>query len=242
MLLCLAAAGYAKENSPSSDEILMQCDSFQLDDKNHILTTKNSITTYGEIKIYAPFGKYDLKSQYGLLTGRIKIIYPDTIMTSDRLEIFYLEKKCILSGQVEVLSRRQLGKLEDKKIMMTCQRLEYFLEQKKGKAQGNVKIFQKKGIVFCDYADYDAGGKLAHLTGNVRFEYYKGDWLICQEAWVNLEKDTFSASGDVEGRFLVESKKTKAKQEEEKVLTPEPAYIPLEPVVPEAVTSGKNSQ
>jgi len=215
------------------DEIKVKCDSFQMDDKKKELTMKNCTITGKDIVVSAPFAKYKLKDQTGTFTGGVRAVNKDTVITSERMQLLYVQKEVILEGNAVLTTIRTDEKNTKGKYILKCAKFDYFWEKEEGTATGNVHIIQNEGQAFCDLVYYTKKSSLAHMIGNVRFLKKTGDWVTCQEAWIDLAKETFLADKDVEGRFYIQKSKqdtkpqgTTAPQLKEIEIKPTPVTVP----------------
>ncbi|MFH1453333.1 MAG: LptA/OstA family protein [Armatimonadota bacterium] len=208
------------------DEIKLNCDSFQVDDIKKELVLKNCRIEGNGIIITAPFARYNTKTQTGNFTGGVHVINKDTVIDADRMQLFYLKKEIILEGGVKLVTTKVNEKKIKEKYTLKCAQLDYFWEKEEGIATGNVHIIQKMAEAFCDKVNYSRGKNAAHLIGNVRFMKKSGDYIKADEAWVDLNNETFLAQRDVEGRFFIPGKKKEKKPAEE---TPQIKEIEIKP-------------
>lgn len=193
------------------DEIKLTCDSLTVDDKNKILLMKNCRIEGKDITVTAPFARYDIKAQSGAFTGGVRAVHRDTVITSDRMNLFYTKKEAVLEGNAVLNTLRTNDKNTKDRYILKCDQLDFFWEKEEGWAYGKVHIIQKDAQAFCDKAHYSKSSRVAHLIGSVRFLKKGGDWLTAQEAWVDLDKETFLADKDVEGRFYIPKAKEEVK-------------------------------
>lgn len=228
MVLFLNVIVFAAETQKFNfDEIKLKCDSFQMDDKKKELTMKNCTIEGKDIVINAPFAKYNLKDQTGTFTGGVRAVNKDTVITADRMQLFYVKKEVILEGNAVLTTIKTDEKNTKGKYILKCAKFDYFWEKEEGTATGNVHIIQKEGQAFCDLVYYTKKSSLAHMIGNVRFLKKTGDWVTCQEAWIDLAKETFLADKDVEGRFYIQKPKQDTKPQE---ATPQLKEIDIKPI------------
>lgn len=190
------------------DEVFIKADSFSLDEATKILTMKNAVFLYKDVKISAVFSKYNTVTERGDLTGGVKIVQGSVVITGGRMKVLYKERKGFVMGKVKMERKEVLRE----PVILTCEEIEYSWENPVSTATGHVKIIQKDKIVFCDKAEYNMNSKLIHMTGNVRFQRGESQWLTGNEAYLDLQKDSFMAQGNIEGRFLIEGKVQEVKE------------------------------
>lgn len=211
-------------------EVFIKAESFSIDDAKKTSSMKNVVFLYKDIKITAGFATYNTITQIGDLKGSVKITQPGVVITGNRMKVFYKEKKSIITGAVKMVRNDPLKE----QIVLTSQEIEYYWEKPVATATGNVKIVQKNRTAFCNKADYNIGAKLIHMTGGVRFQQGPVEWLTASEAFLDIEKNTFLAKGDIEGRFLV--KENESQQEKnQKNLDEKLGDIDLEAITSEDI-------
>jgi lipopolysaccharide assembly outer membrane protein LptD (OstA) len=244
-----SAGNKGGEAAKKPDEIHMTADKLSYDEKKKFARLiKNVRITYKDVVMTSDRGDFDGEKKIGHFTGGVKIWQPGTVITADRLDAFYSDKKAVLTGHVRAImeSKPKKGSKEeapppqkDKKedqedqtpTIMTCEYIEFFWEAREGYAKNNVKIWKKEKTAYADTVHYSQNAGLITMSGNVRFERSKKDWMICPEAYFDMKTETFVARGGVEGN--VEMQKEQKKKEEKPVDEDRLIVPPLTPLYDE---------
>ncbi|GEM_PF-1301979 len=229
------------------DEIHMTADKLSYDEKKKYARLINNVRiTYRDVVMTSDRGDFDGEKKIGHFTGGVKLWQPGTVITADRLDAFYSDKKAILSGHVRAImestpkksgkeeapppppKEKKGGQDDDAPTILTCEYIEFFWETHDGYAKNNVKIWKKEKTAYADTAHYSQNAGLVTMSGNVRFERGKTDWMICPEAYFDLKTETFVARGGVEGN--VEMQKEEKKKEEKPIEDDRLISPPLNPL------------
>lgn len=232
------------------DEIHMTADKLSYDEKKKFARLiKNVRITYRDVVMTSDRADFDGEKKIGHFTGGVKLWQPGTVITADRLDAFYSDKRAILTGHVRAIMEskpKKSGKEEapppppkenkdgqddETPTIMTCEYIEFFWETRDGYAKNNVKIWKKEKTAYADTVHYSQNAGLVTMSGNVRFERSKKDWVICPEAYFDLKTETFVARGGVEGNVEMQQEKKKKEEkpiEEDRLIAP-----PLTPLYDE---------
>jgi lipopolysaccharide assembly outer membrane protein LptD (OstA) len=194
----------------------MNADRVVYDEKKSMMKLIGNVVFTGqETVVKAPFAEYDMKTRLATLRGGVTFIRSDTVLSSRQVRIYYSEHRAILLGEIRAVTTRPLATVKDRKLneeitdsksVISCDRLELDWMKKTGKAEGNIVLEQKKVRIFADRARYSESDGTAVLTGHVRIERKPNDWLVCQEALVDLHRETYEARGAVHGKYVFQEK------------------------------------
>jgi lipopolysaccharide assembly outer membrane protein LptD (OstA) len=214
-------------------EVKVWADRMIYDDKKKLLRLIGNVRVREkDTTLYAPYVEFNTETEIGDITGGVRVEQPDTVLTSDRMKVFYKEKRAQFAGNVKASTTRQPSKIKSERAKeemtgarttLTCREMEFWWEKKEGIAKGNVKVEQRDKRAFADEGLYSEQTDLITLRGNVRLERGRNDWMNCHEAQVDMKEETFTAIGNVEGAFIVrEGKKEKAREGKMNTPTPSP--------------------
>jgi lipopolysaccharide assembly outer membrane protein LptD (OstA) len=214
-----AAAGKKKP-----DEIHMTAEKLTYDEKKKIARLINNVrVTYGDTIMTSQKAEFDGVAKIGHFTGGVKLWQPGNVLTGDRMDAYYAEKRGVLSGHVRAIMEQRGGKAvktasptkaqDEGPVLMTCEEIEFFWEAREGVAKRNVKMWRKEKTAYADTVHYSQNSDLVTMEGNVRFERSKNDWLVCPEAYFDLKTETFVARGGVEGNVALQKEKEKKGKE-----------------------------
>jgi lipopolysaccharide assembly outer membrane protein LptD (OstA) len=219
VFLASASLGIASPPAPgvpTLQEVEMNADRVIYEEKKNLMKLVGNVRFSGkETVVKAPYAEYDYKTRLATMRGGVTFTRPDTVLSSRQIQVYYPERRAVLLGEVHAVTTRSLAAFKDKKLneevsgsksTFSCDRLEFDWAKKEGAASGNVLLEQKKLRIFADQARYSDVGGVAVLTGHVRIERGTDDWLVCNEAVVDLNKETYEAQGAVHGKYLFEEK------------------------------------
>ena len=215
-------------NESADMNVRITAETLRYDDKNHFLTLDGHVVfTHGDTVILCPHAEFFTDKQVGHCTGGVRILQPGTTVTGSRLDAFYLERRAVVTGNVQVVTERGPKGSDGKgaspsprpaaakgggrtapssspavaKAMPTvilANEMQYFWEKQQGDAIGNVKVRQGDKRGFSDRAHYDGPGNLVRMYSNVRYERGERDWMTAEEATLDLASNIFTARHGVE--------------------------------------------
>lgn len=219
LLIVLTAASRGTASAPipggpTLQEVEINADRVVYEEKKNLMKLIGNVRFSGkEAVVKAPYAEYDYKTRLATMRGGVTFTQPDTVLSSRQIQVYYPERRAVLLGEVHAVTTRSLAAFKDKKFnkevsgsktTFSCDRLEFDWVKKEGEAEGNVLLEQKKVRIFADQATYSDTKGIAVLTGHVRIERGTNDWLICREAVVDLNKETYEAQGAVHGKYVFE--------------------------------------
>ena len=222
-----------QEQGKKRDEIHMTADKLTYDDKKKFVKLINNVKiTYQEVVLTSQKGDFDGEKKIGYFTGGVKMWKPGSVLTGDRMDVYYQEKRVVVRGHTRAVMESENkekkdasspAKSDEGPTIMTCEEIEFFWETSDGIARNNVKIWRKEKTAYADTATYTHNAELVTLSGNVRFERSSKDWMTCPEAYYDLKTETFVALGGVESNVELqkeEKKEEKPMPEEDRILSP----------------------
>lgn len=87
--------------------VKMTADSLKYDDKRKLLVLDGHVTfTHGDTVMTAPHAEFLTEQQVGHLTGGVRVTQPGTTLTGQKLDAFYVERKAIMTGSVQMVTER----------------------------------------------------------------------------------------------------------------------------------------
>lgn len=221
-----APRGGVSDNTDMNVKITAE--TLRYDDKNHFLTLDgNVVFTHTDTVIMCPHAEFQTEKQVGHCTGGVRILQPGTTITGNRLDAFYAERRAVVIGNVQVVTEkgpkaaqgpgsspsprpRAVGTggktvpsaspavATSMPTVILANEMQYFWEKKQGDATGNVKVRQGDKRGFSDRAHYDGPANLIRMYSNVRYERGDRDWMVAEEALLDLATNIFTARGGVE--------------------------------------------
>jgi lipopolysaccharide export system protein LptA len=233
-----AAKKAVSEKEKKPDEIHMTAEKLTYDDKKKFVRLINNVrVTYGDTIMTSQKAEFDGVTKIGHFMGGVKLWQPGNVLTGDRMDAYYAEKRGVLTGHVRAIleeggtkpgkkeapSPGKAKKDDQGPVLMTCQEIEFFWEAREGVAKQNVKMWRKEKTAYADTVHYSQNSDLVTMEGNVRFERSKNDWLVCPEAYFDLKTETFVARGGVEGNVEMQKEKPKKELEtpdDDRIITP----------------------
>lgn len=261
-----SASPRAGVGETSDLNVHITAETLRYDDKNHFLTLDgNVVFTHGDTVILCPHAEFQTEKQVGHCTGGVRILQPGTTVTGNRLDAFYVERRAVLVGNVQVVTEKGSkpggaasgsprpaparvnpggpgastpAVARSMPTVILANEMQYFWEKKEGDAIGNVKIRQGDKRGFSDRAHYDGNANVVRMYSNVRYERGDRDWMVAQEALLDLGTNIFTAKGGIEAEVHPSSSPSAApsasaspQAQGDRILRPvppvvEPVYIP----------------
>ncbi len=199
---CWAQAGPEK---PPRD-IQFWADQVDYDD------AQNRIRMVGNVKfvtegatLTAPYAEFDTEKKTGDFQGGVKIVGESSTATGKEMKVWYAESRAVLKGKVRIISQSAGGGSKEEPTVVLSDELEYDWKDEEGVARGGVKMRQGNKRAYSDRAEIFQKQNQVLLLGNVRVEQGNGDWMTCQRAIYNTEKQTVRAEGRVVAKTRLES-------------------------------------
>jgi len=216
IIFTLTAAVYAQQESSSDLENT---------------DTENADTENTEETVYINAESLDYQDEITLLSGGIEIRKDDTIIKSQKGELFRDEERMLLKEDVKldypdgevsseemtaflneeeyifennVVLKYQLSE-EDEFMLLESQYLKIYGEDKSFNAEREIEIDYQDQKFRGDLAEYDGSSEELQLTGNVEIEE-DGDWIRSDRALFNLSEgeEGYKAEGNVEIRMILD--------------------------------------
>lgn len=222
----------------AKQEVNLKSDRGDYNDKEKLVRLiGNVVFTCGQTSMRSSFAQYHTDTQIADFQGSIKLEQPGTSVTGKSMRVYYASQKAILKGGVSVVSDRLRtaesgsvngGASDRMPAYLDADEFVYNWGDGTGTAKGRIKFRQGERRIYADKADYDSKSDTVELSGGVRFEQSKGDWLAGQRVKVNLASNTVQASGQVMGRFLIEGEPVPQASEKDEFL-PEPETLEPDP-------------
>ena len=163
-----------------------------------------------DVVMSSAFAQYNTDTQIANFQGNIKLQQPGDIITANKLTAYYAQQRAVFSGNVKVVS----NKLNNLPAYLQAEKLEYDWQKKIGTLEGRIVVKQGDRIVRADKATYDANKQIVELSKNVRLEEKEENWLTGESAIFNLNENSAKMSGQVVGRFIIESGNVEDETEE----------------------------
>lgn len=154
---------------------------------------------------------YNSKTKEAYASSNVKFTRPGTVITSDKVTVYYEEKRGIWEGKVHIVQEK--NKKGDQPIKggpvnFYCDSLEFFWEKpRKGIAVGKVKVEQSDKHVYCDKATYTEDPQIILMENNVKLERDDGSWMTCDKMTLHVKEETVEGEGNVKGSFVVDQDK-----------------------------------
>lgn len=152
----------------------------------------------------APYAEFHTEKQIGEFQGGVKMVGEKSTATGREMKVWYGDSRVILKGDVRIISQNSEDSSDEPTVVL-AKELEYNWEDEEGVARGGVKMRQGAKRAFSDRAEIYQKTNQVLLLGNVRVEQGNGDWLTCQRAVYDTEKQTVRAEGGVVAKTRLES-------------------------------------
>ena len=203
----------------------MTAEKLTYDHKSKLVRLMDNVKiTYGETVMTSQRAEFNGETKIGHFTGGVKLWQPGSVLTGDRMDAWYGDRRGVLKGHVRaIMEEKKPGKENEGPVIMTCEEIEFFWETNDAIAKNNVKIWRKDKTAYADTIHYSQSAGLVTMSGNVRFERDEKDWLTSPEAYLDLKTNTFVARGGVEGNVVMEEEKKKKSEvhpEADRILVP----------------------
>jgi len=212
------------------DTIHMTSEKLTYDHRSKVVRLIDNVRiTYGETIMTSQRADFNGETKIGHFTGGVKLWQPGNVLTGDRMDAFYAEKRGVLKGHVRaILEEKKAGRENEGPVVMTCEEIEFFWETRDAVAKNKVKIRRNDKTAYADTIHYSQNASLVTMSGNVRFERDEKDWLTCPEAYLDLKTNTFVARGGVEGNVVMEEEKKKSEEplEADRLIVPRLPSVP----------------
>lgn len=154
---------------------------------------------------------YNSKTKEAYASSNVKFTRPGTVITSDKVTVYYEEKRGIWEGNVHIVQEKNKKGDEPIKggpVNLYCDSLEFFWEKpRKGIADGKVKVDQNDKHVSCDKATYTEDPQTIVMENNVKLERDDGSWMTCDKMTLHVKEETVEGDGNVKGDFVVDKNK-----------------------------------
>ena len=197
------------------------------EEKSRVQISSDNLSGDDNKKMFRFWGNVNIRQKDGLLTSdeavynsktkeayankNVKFTRPGTIITSDKVTVYYEEKRGIWEGNVHIVQEK--NKKGDQPIKggpvnLYCDSLEFFWEKpRKGTASGKVRVDQGDKHVSCDKATYTEDPQTILMENNVKLERDDGSWMTCDKMTLHVKEETVEGEGNVKGDFVVDKNK-----------------------------------
>ena len=162
----------------------------------------NVCLTYGELTVHAAVAQYDTKSQEANFRGQIKAVYQDNVLTGEQMNAKLRQSLIVTSGKARLQAQRALGKNMPVTVLQ-ADAIEYNWAEHTAQARGQIYVEQAQRKAYADHAVYDEQTQIITLSGSVRFEQGKDEWIMSERVKFDLAAHKLSAEGRVSGRFVI---------------------------------------
>ncbi len=211
-------------------------------DKKIITMSGNVRFIYKNTTLSGENATFNTDTRIGVVEGNVRIYQPGTTIIGDKMTVYYNKKYADLTGNIKMVTIKDVtsspGEKQDKMLSglttLTCDKFSYNWLIMEGNATGNVFVEQKDRRAYSDKAHYSGVSELITMEDKVRFEQGSNNWVTCQKAYIDLQKETFMAVGGVTGNFIVQTEEDKAKtknaekkeppKNSDKIIVPELPY------------------
>ena len=213
------AAPTAQETSP----IRMNADRLIYDDK--LMTarlTGNVKIKYEDVTMTSKNALFKGKERIAYFTGGVKIIRDGSVLTGEKMDVFYNEKRALVYGNVRAVTNEMDKKSKSSEpTILECKTAEFFWEENEIFAKENLKVTKGDKRAFADIGHYSQKTQIITLTDNVRFEQGKNNWMTAPIAIFDMNAETFLAKDGVTAELEIEKEKTnKTPLKNDRLLTP----------------------
>lgn len=201
----------------------MSADRLLYDDKTKISRLRGNVKiTYGTAVVTSKYAVFHSDKKEAFFTGGVILRRPQTVIKGSKMDVFYNEKRAVVSENVRAVSYQKQEKSPGKKtsspedespIIMTCKTAEYLWGTEDAYVDGNVKIWKNDKRAYADHGHYSQPMGTVVLTDNVRFEQGPDNWMSCPEAVFDINAETFAAKGGVKAEVDVPENEDKGKDD-----------------------------
>ena len=204
----------------ADDSVRLTADRLVYEQDKKIITMSGNVRfMYKNTTLSGENATFNTDTRIGIVEGNVRIYQPGTTIVGDKMTVYYNKKYADLSGHIKMVTIKDVtsspGEKQDKMLSglttLTCDKFTYNWIIMEGKATGNVYVEQKDRRAYSDRAHYSGVAELITLEDKVRFEQGSNNWVTCQKAYIDLQKETFMAVGGVTGNFIVQTEEEKAK-------------------------------
>lgn len=204
----------------ADDSVRLTADRLVYEQDKKIITMSGNVRfIYKNTTLSGENATFNTDTRIGIVEGNIRIYQPGTTIVGDKMTVYYNKKYADISGNIKMVTIKDVasspGEKQDKMLSglttLTCDKFTYNWIIMEGKATGNVFVEQKDRRAYSDRAHYSGVSELITLEDKVRFEQGSNNWVTCQKAYIDLQKETFMAVGGVTGNFIVQTEEEKAK-------------------------------
>jgi len=213
-------------------EVLMNADRLEYSHESNLLQLFGNVSIeFKGITVRGENASFDTATQIGTMTGGIIIEQPGSNLTAKEAKVFYKEEKAVLIGNVHLKTKRNLtGRKSPTPTISTLKAgmVEYYWKLNRGKAEGKVEVMTGGRRIRGDRAFFDGKKNTIQIMGNVRVEQDMGDWLECDRALIDIEKQDVLAEGKVRGTFKFTEKEGVISGIDSGVEMPSPEFPPME--------------
>ncbi len=195
--------------------------------KSRVQISSDHLSGDDNKKMFRFWGNVNIRQQDGLLTSdeaiynsktkeayankNVKFTRPGTTITSDKVTVYYEEKRGIWEGNVHIVqdkNKKGDQPIKGGPVNLYCDSLEFFWEKpRKGIASGKVRVDQSDKHVSCDKATYTEDPQTILMENNVKLERDDGSWMTCDKMTLHVKEETVEGEGNVKGDFVVDKNK-----------------------------------
>lgn len=220
---------YCPSITAADDNVRLTAERLVYEQDKKIITMSGNVRfIYKNTTLSGETATFNTDTRIGIVEGNVRIYQPGTTIVGDKMTVFYNKKTADLKGNVKMVTIKDVtsspGEKQDKMLSglttLTCDEFTYNWLIMEGKATGNVFVEQKDRRAYSDKAHYSGVSELITLEDKVRFEQGSNNWVTCQKAYIDLQKETFMAVGGVTGNFIVQTEEEKAKSKTEEKKAP----------------------
>lgn len=225
MLSCAFASPSLSESSP----IRMNADRLIYDDKMMTARlTGNVKITYEDATMTSKNAFFKGKERIAYFTGGVKIIRNGSVLTGDKMDVFYNEKRALVYGNVRAVTNELEEKNKNNEpTILECKTAEFFWEENEIFAKENLKVTKGDKRAFSDTGHYSQKTQTVTLNDNVRFEQGKNNWMTAPIAIFDMKNETFLAKGGVKAELEIQKEKPKKEPlKNDRLLKPE--IVPIQ--------------
>lgn len=221
--------GYSTCVTAADDSVRLTAERLVYEQDKKIITMSGNVRfIYKNTTLSGDNATFNTDTRIGIVKGNVRIYQPGTTIAGDRMTVYYNKKYADISGNVKMVTIKDAasspGEKQDKMMSglttLTCDNFTYNWLIMEGKATGNVFVEQKDSRARSERAHYSGVSELITMEDRVRFEQGSNNWVTCQKAYIDLQKETFMAVGGVTGNFIVQTEEEKAKSKAEEKKAP----------------------
>ena len=212
IFIILYIFGHSVFSNPVNTEsspIRMNADKLIYDDKTMLARLEGNVKiTYEDAVMTSKNALFKGKERTGYFTGNVKIVKEGSILTGDKMSVFYNEKRALLSGNVRAVTNKIAEKdSKGEPTILECKNAEFFWNENEIFAKENLKVTKGNKRAFADLGHYSQKTQTVVLTGNVRFEQGKNNWMTAPEAIFDMKEEIFLAKGGVTAEIEINKEK-----------------------------------